>query len=580
MSVSEASVSSEPIAVAPSDSSNAGLALALRVARGSAVLTSVAMVVLVVWVVVARTLHPVEVEWMTGAMRDAIARARDGQPLYAAPSTSFISFLYPPLYFWITGALARLMGVIMAAKVVSLVATIVTCGAIHHVARQLGAHRAWSIAGGILHFGAYSLVLYFYDLERVDPLEGALAMTALALLLRPGNAAAAAGGALMALAYFAKQPALLVLVAAIVGLLVSREWKRMWIAAAAGAAVIVPLFVYLHVSTGGWFEFYCLKLPSRHGIEARLVSTFFIMDLPKAFLLAAATVAFCAPVVRLVILRRGPPWRDVVFASVLGAGVAGAFFLRAHDGGWTNVLLAWTPFGCAAVAVVASRLIDASANVRVRSGVEVALCMAFVLQLLTWSFDPADLSPGPTDDHNEATLRAYVKKLEERGEVLVTPMGDVTKVRHFHSAALFDVLRADYPFPEDYRRDLEAQRFAAIVTAVPNETMCPTESCKVAATALMASYFIAGHIATPISYARIGYKAQPTWVLLPRKKRLDGVPLADLAGRQIAEAAIAEMRFHVALDTTSPDVPYADIEMLAEEAVTKPAAPKTEPVAP
>lgn len=558
-----------------------GLLLALRVARGSAIVCAVAMVVLVVWVVVARTLHPVEVEWMTGAMRDAIARARAGEPLYAPPSSSFISFLYPPLYFWLAGAVSRVFGIVMGAKVVSLVATVVTCGAIHSVARQLGARREWAIGGAILHVGAYSLILYFYDLERVDPLEAALATTALALLLRTGNACAAAGGALLALAYFAKQPALLAFVAAIVGLLVSREWKRTGIAAAAGAAVFVPLFVYLHVSTNGWFEFYCVRLPSRHGIEARLVSTFFIADLPKAFLLAAATVVFVAPVVRLVLLRRRPPWRDVVFASVLGAGVVGAFFLRAHDGGWTNVLLAWTPLGCAAVAIVASRLLDAvNDQVVVQRGVEIALCTVFVLQLLTWSFDPAELSPGPTDDRNEAALRGFVKKLEERGEVVVTPMGDVTRVRHFHSAALFDVLRADYPVPEDYLRDLKAQKFAAMIVSVPNETMCATEGCRVAATALMSSYFVAGRIATPVSYSRIGYQARPTWVLLPRKKPLEGVPLSDLAGRQIAEAAIAEMRFHVALDTTSPDVPYADIEALAAEVVAKPAVPKSEPAAP
>jgi hypothetical protein len=526
-------------------------------------------VFLVFYVVVARFLHPVEVEWMAGAVRDAVARVRASEPLYAAPSTSFISFIYPPLYFWLSAALSRVTGITMACKLVSVLASLATCGAAYSAARSLGARRGWAALGAVLHLGAYSYTLFFYDLERVDPLEGAFATVALALLLRKQLGYSAAGGALMALAYFVKQPGLLVFVGAIVGLLIAREWRRAAIAGAAGALVFAVLGGYLHATTGGWFEYYCLRLPSRHGIEAKLVSTFFVIDLPKAFVLAAATFAFALPVANSILRRREVPWGDVVFATVLGAGVAGAFFLRAHGGGWTNVLLAWTPFGCIASGVVASRVLDTTSDARLRAGIEVAILTSFILQILAWSFDPTELAPGPTDDRNEASFRAFVKKLEERGEVIVTPTGDVTRVRHFHIAALFDVLRAGFDVPEDYLEALRSRRFAAMITSAPNETQCPTASCKVASVALMSSYFVAGHVATPRSYARIGFDARPTWVLLPRKNRLEGTSLEDLAARQAAEAAIAEMRFHVAFDVTSPDVPYADIEALAEEIVTK-----------
>jgi hypothetical protein len=107
-----------------------------------------------------------------------------------------------------------------------------------------------------------------------------------------------------------------------------------------------------------------------------------------------------------------------------------------------------------------------------------------------------------------------------------------------------------------------------MVVSVPNETQCPTEGCKAAAIAVMSNYFVAGRIATPRSYARVGFEARATWVMLPRASRLE-LPLADLAARQNAEAALAEMRFHLGFDVTSPDLPYADLEALAAAEVAR-----------
>src|SRR5688572_9914934 len=120
---------------------------------------------------------------MTGAVRETVERVRDGQPVYAAPSESFVPFLYPPLYYWLAGGLAHFASTFVACKIVSLAATGVTAIALAACAWALGATRFWTLMTVLLYLGSYSLTLLFYDLERVDQLETAFVTLGLALLL-------------------------------------------------------------------------------------------------------------------------------------------------------------------------------------------------------------------------------------------------------------------------------------------------------------------------------------------------------------------------------------------------------------
>ena len=62
-------------------------------------------------IVPARIAYPFELEWMEGACVDHVRRVLAGQPLYVAPSLDFVPFVYPPLYFWLSAALARVTGI-------------------------------------------------------------------------------------------------------------------------------------------------------------------------------------------------------------------------------------------------------------------------------------------------------------------------------------------------------------------------------------------------------------------------------------------------------------------------------------
>lgn len=550
--------------------SSPGLELATRVMRVVAWLFAGLSLLLVLWVVVGRFIQPAQAEWMTGAVRDGVERVRNGEQLYAAPSANFVAYIYPPLFFWLAGTLAKVTSLVVAGRTVSILASIVAAASIAKIARSLGATKEWSALAIALHLGAYSYTLWFYDLERVDPLEAAISTAAVALLLHPATGRrdllqSAGAGALLGLAYFAKQPGLIIFVAALGGLVVARELKRAAIVGASGGLVAAVVGGYAQSASHGWFSYYVIKLPSAHGIKLSLVSLFWVTDVPKGFALAAGSIGVVAAASYKLLRAEKQPWRDLAFASVVGGSMMGAFLLRAHVGGFINVLLCWTPFGCAAAAVAASRATESFAEPRARNALRIAFFAALSLQLAGWIFDPNEVTPGPSDLKEDQELARVVKMLEKEGEVIVTTNGNVTIPRHFHAAALFDVIRAGHPLPDDYMTGLQSRKYSALLVGAPNETECELQTCKDAAIAVMANYFVASRQPTPQRPSLVGFDARAGWLMRPRKRPLTGMSLDDLNERAKIEQGLAEARAAVGGKNADAAQWHDDIEDLAAQ---------------
>lgn len=519
------------------------------------------------WVVIARFKFPVDAEWMTGAMREAVVRVRDGRPLYDRPSATFISFLYPPLWYWLSGLLAHVVPTFIACKSISLAATAVCAWGVAHAAHLLGARRFWVITAVLLHFGAYSITLSFYDLERVDIVEAALVVSGLVVLIgksgRP-EARGAIGGVLLGLAFYAKQPGLIVFFVTVAALFWAGERKRATFALIFGIAVLVGVGGWLERSTSGWFSYYCIRLPRSHGVQPTLLTTFFIEDVPKTFMLFGASIAIVAPMIVIALRQRGTPaiWRDVVFAAMLAAGLGGAYFMRTHRGGWTNVIVAWTPLACIAVAVAATRAEQRAEGTRASTTVKLILVGGAAIQLLAGTYDPNDASPNRLVLADYNRLKALVAKLETEGEVVLTMTGDVTHPPHFHSAALYDLLRAKDPAPAEYLEKIRARKYAALIIGSPEEYDCGTQTCIELREDVQRNYFYASRLPERPYSGMTGFDGRPRWLLRPRRTPLTGMSDKELLRRQNAEIGFAVMRqFTAEPDTLA--LPNDDIEDLA-----------------
>lgn len=543
-----------------------------------------ALAVICGWVVVARFVYPIDGEWMTGAVREGVDRVRDGRPLYGPPTARFIPFVYPPLFFWLAALFARVTSTFVAAKLVSILATIAASFAIVRIARVFGATPRWQRLALVLQLATYPLTLLFYDLERVDALYAAMIVAGLAALLGDGSARDGSArdgsardggtrdedargstrnmvlaGVLLGGSFFAKQAGLFAFTAVLLGLVVAGQRRRAVVVGLAGAAVLALGFGYLELTTQGWFRYYCLKLPRSHGIRPQRLSLFFITDAPKAFAFTIGSVAMIVPPARALLVRglaaigraraeagrhgetdgSEPTWRETVFAAALVAAMGGAFVFRAHAGGWENVLVAWLPLGAAATAAAASRA-EAKLEGPMRARVGALIAAGLCVQLLGAMFDPSELAPERGDLEERQRLVAQVRRFEARGEVLMTITGDVTAEPSAHAAALYDVVRAGDRAPADLIRGLEERRYVAIFVGTADEYDCDEATCKELVSLLGRNYFLAARRPERPRSGMTGFDGRPRWIMRPRSAPLGEIALADLYRLQRVEMAIAE----------------------------------------
>ena len=540
----------------------------LGVLRALALALGVAQFVFFAYAAARRFRYPVELEWMSGSILEHVERVGRGEAIYVAPSASFIPFLYPPLYYWISAVVAKAVAVEAACRVVSVTATLISGVLVHRVARRLGATPFWALLAPALFFSGYSLTGFWYDLERADVLVVSMVLGGAVLLLERRELRwTALAGALVGGAFLAKQPASVFFVALAAGLSAGRSFRRATAFAAGGLALVVPAVGYLSASTDGWFWFYCVKMPASHGIDPKLLRVL-LGDATKAFAITAATifalVVFARQAVAALRRRAVLSDDDAVFGAVLAAAVFTSAASRLHVGGFLNVLILWTTVGSIAFAVAGSRL---AATGTVAEGV---LVTAAILQMAHLLYDPRDVSPDRSRLAAEKALERRVHAMEGRGEVILLGRGHVTSPRHFHAIALMDVLRAGLPIPPDLVDGLEQRRYAAVVIdefgELSLEAMLGRRSDLFGLVAR--NYFVAQELDDRVRPPLVGWTAHPSWVLRPRTIPLGGTSPPALERRQILERAIAEMRMRSAQVGARPTDEDDDVEALAASADT------------
>jgi hypothetical protein len=537
----------------------------LRAARVATALFVVGVAGLVVAILALRFSFPYELEWMTGSMLDHVERVREGKPLYGPPSGEWTPFIYPPGYYWVAAQLSRVMPELAAARGVSLLSSAVAAGLAWPLARRAGASRFFAGLAPALYVGCFAFVCSWYDLERADALFSAmLALSATLLVLGAALPSAAAAGAVLGLAFFVKQPASTFVLAVPLGLVVVRQHRRA-VAFAVGAGLVLAVgYVLLERATGGWFSFYCLKVPAAHGMAMKYFTLFGVTDVSKGALLTLATFALGAELARAAWARArrqevALPAPRAILATYLVAGFLASGTSRMHVGGWPNVLVFWSTFAVPAVAVAATRLVE---SVRPRRGVELAVLGALALQVGAFAPDPNEAIPGNVDRKYPDRIAARVRELEASGDVLLLGRGHVTKKRHLHVNALVDVQRAGYATPPDLIDGFAQRRFAALI-------LNDVEDVRM--TGLLGwqsplfepvsrNYFVAERLDDRQPMPLVGYPTVPRWVLRPRKVPLETHDEKALLRRRDLEMGLAERNMRVAQTRDALGTDGLDVE--------------------
>jgi hypothetical protein len=413
------------------------------------------------FVALSRLDYPFALEHLEGNSLVEVHRILAGQPLYPAPTAGYVPDGYPPLYFFASAAVARVVGAsYLALRLVSLVSSL-ACFALlaRLVQRETGSIAAGTGAAGVFaatYFGAGA----WFDIGRVDSLFLALSIGGLyaARHMRRTRGAIAVG-VLLAAAALTKQTGLAEMVAVTAALLTGPRRRLACVAALTEVMVLAVSTLALRFTSGGWYTYYIFKQMSGQSLTYSNFGWFWTA------LLTATGLAACAA---LIGARRVP--RELL-AGCAALAVEG-YATLVHSGGAINDML---PAYLAAALLAGLALGGGSARwVTTVSGVLILAQSVFLLA----SSHPSQAIPTSADRAAGERLVAGMRAFG--GDVAVPDDPSLSLQAGMVPAAVpgavFDVVRAsDKAGIVSYRRSayqaVKTRQFSAIITSGPGQPL-------------------------------------------------------------------------------------------------------------
>lgn len=411
-----------------------------------------AFVLTYVGVALVRLRYPFALEWIEGGLLDEVRWILAGHKPYVAPSLDFVPFIYNPLYFWVSAAVARVVGTsLFALRLVSLSASLGTMVLLARLVQKETGSRAAALVGAGLFASTFTMTEQFMDLARVDSLYVFFAVLALLLLrTRPTRNGELAAAASLVLCFLTKQSGAFVAAPLVAWALFARArgtgtWRErlggvpfagVTLVGMAGSAWLLDRW------TDGWYGFYAFAIPSQHRLVPGLWIDFWTGDLMGPFGCACIGALF-------VLLESGGMERSVrgLWAAALLGVLLASWSARLHDGGWNNVIMPAYALLSALLAIALHRGFTLAAAIdddRQRGGVQAFVLLLGIVQLAMHAYDPRRALPRSGD---EEAGRAVVAILSSApGDVFVPTDSYLASMAgkrpHLHEMAVRDLTRA------------------------------------------------------------------------------------------------------------------------------------------
>jgi hypothetical protein len=431
-----------------------------RAALLAAALAGLVAIGFYLFVALSRLTYPFALEPLEGNSLIEVHRILAGQPLYPAPTAQYVPDGYPPLYFFVSAAVARVLGAsYLPLRVVSLVSSL-ACFALlgRLVQKETGSAAAGTGAAGVFA-ATYFATGTWFDVGRVDSLFLALSIAALyaARTMRGPRGAVAAGLLLAALA-LTKQTGLAEGVAVLAVLLPTARRRLACVAALTWAAVFGAATLAIWQTDGRWYLFYVFELMRKQALTYGNFGWFWTLLLTALGLAAGAA---------LLGARRVP--RELL-AGCAALSVEG-YATLVHSGGSVNdVLPAYLAVALLAGLALGSpvRWVTPAAGLLVLAQTVLLLIGAHPSRAIPTSADRA------VGERLAAGMRALGGDIYVPAEPALSLLAGMTPSAH--PGAVYDVMRAaDPPAIERYRTSaanaVAARRYSAIISDGPGQPL-------------------------------------------------------------------------------------------------------------
>jgi hypothetical protein len=488
-------------------------------ALGFALVWSVVFIVTYLSIAYSTLNYPFQLEWMEGGVIETIARVRNGQPIYQEPSLEYVSYLYTPLYFWVSSLFSYVFGVdFFAARLVSFLSIIGVGILIQRFVHREGASLSWSVVAVGVFFATYAATGQWFHMARVDSL-------ALLLLLWPfyllrfgmGWKSALAAGVLLSLSFLAKQSAL-VAYGPVLAVMLFTDTRRALVAGIVMTAICGVTVLILNTASDGWFWYYVFDVGREHPDIPTMIKGYWTGDIWRLGI--AASLGGLG--LTLILSHK---MRPGLFYIAMTAGLLVMCWLsRIHSGGYINVLIpAYAAITIAmgiGLAKLAAHFADDERTRLGGSPVSIALAALVAFQLYQLDYGRKYAVPPEDAKTQGENFLTQIKTIP--GEVLLPDhrfiQTRVGMVSHGLGMAGRDLLRIAN---EDDRgrkllvasieKALADKRFSAIILSEDRGDLLPTFS---------KHYHRLGPL-KPGPCPLTGWRIRPGWIYVPRGRTVD-----------------------------------------------------------
>lgn len=366
----------------------------------------------------ARIQYPFALEWMEGTSLVQVQRILSGELLYVRPSLEYVPLIYPPVYYYISAALTKLLGFgFFPLRLVSLFASIGSIALIYLIVRMRTNFILPALISAGFFAATFKLSGAWFDIARVDMLALFFILLAVFLASHGNFPSLFFSGIFITLACLTKQTYFIILITFCLYLLFFQRQKFL-IAALPALFTYGLTFIFLNSLHDGWYKFFVYEIPAGHslfdGIDGTLSSlkVFWIDSIVKP-----TPLLFIFPAIYLWhILRdfKNSFKSDIFFLPTMTAAtVVLSWMALANPGSYLNVLVPVYAMLAIMVGLGLDKLL--SLNKRTyTSGILGLLC------LLQFIFIYYPISPQiPTQENLEAGTYLLNKIKDQPGDVYV-----------------------------------------------------------------------------------------------------------------------------------------------------------------
>ena len=215
------------------------LQTATRIFQGLIIVFCCIFVGIDLFIIFSRIFYPYQLEWMEGAALVQVNRLLAGKALYVPPSIDFVPLIYPPLFFYASALIAKIIGLGFGSlRLVSFLSSALCAVIIFLAVKEKTNSKFAALLGAGVFASTFMLTGQWFDIARTDMLAAGLSMLGIYLAREPANNVTLSeakslratykilfSGLVFALAFLSKQSALIVALAAILYYFLF-NWRR------------------------------------------------------------------------------------------------------------------------------------------------------------------------------------------------------------------------------------------------------------------------------------------------------------------------------------------------------------------